>query len=73
MDDAEIWADDLNACFGLVPTREGVIVVCAPDIVYLADKDDDGVAETRETLFTGFRMGVLERRMSAATAWRGVD
>ena len=65
MDDAEIWADDLNACFGLVPAREGVIVVCAPDIVYLADKDDDGVAETRETLFTGFRMGVLERRMSA--------
>lgn len=65
MDEAEVWANDLPACFGIVPAREGVIVICAPDIVYLADKDDDGQAETREVLLTGFRTGVLERRMSA--------
>ncbi len=28
MDQAEVWADDLPACFGLVPARDGVIVVC---------------------------------------------
>ena len=65
MDQAEVWADDLPACFGLVPARDGVIVVCAPDIVYLADRDEDGVAEVRQKLFTGFRTGALERRMSA--------
>ncbi len=71
MDKAEVWADDLPACFGLVPARDGVIVVCAPDILFLADRDNDGVAEVRETIFTGFRTGVLERRMSAPR-W-GVD
>ena len=65
MDKAEVWADDLPACFGVVPARGGVIVICAPHIIYLADRDDDGIAEVRETLFTGFRLGVLERRMSA--------
>ena len=71
MDKADVWADDLPACFGLVPARDGVIVVCAPEIVFLADRDNDGFAEVRETLFAGFRTGVLERRMSAPQ-W-GVD
>ena len=38
----------------MVPARDGVIVLCAPDILYLADRDGDGQAEVRETLFTGF-------------------
>ncbi len=71
MDQAEIWAEDLPACFGVVPARGGVIVLCAPHIIFLADRDQDGLAEVRETLFTGFRTGVLERRMSAPQ-W-GVD
>ncbi len=65
MDQSEVWADDLPPCFGVVPERDGIIVVCAPDILFLADRDGDGVAEIRETLFTGFKTGVLERRMSA--------
>ena len=64
MDQAQIWADDLPACFGLVPYKDGVIVVCAPDIVFLADRDDDGHAEVRQTLYTGFPEGVLERRIN---------
>ncbi len=71
MDKAEVWADRLPACFGVVPARGGVIVICSPHIIFLADRDDDGVAEVRETLFTGFRTGVLERRMSAPQ-W-GID
>ena len=61
MDRAEVWADDLPPCYGVVPARGGIIVVCAPDIVYLADRDEDGKPEVRETLFTGFRTTVLER------------
>jgi putative membrane-bound dehydrogenase-like protein len=61
MDEATVWAQDLPPCYGIVPARGGVIVVCAPDIVYLADRDGDGMPEVRQTLFTGFRTSVLER------------
>ena len=61
MDKAEVWAKDLPPCYGLVPARGGIIVVCAPDIVYLADRDGDGKPDVRETLFTGFRSRELER------------
>ncbi len=63
MDKADIWADHLPACFGICPARGGIVVVCAPDIMFLADRDGDGVAEVREVLFTGFSTGVLDRRM----------
>jgi len=65
MDHATLFASGLPPCFGMVAAREGIIVVCAPDIYYLADLDSDGVADVRERLFTGFRTGVLERRMNA--------
>ena len=61
MDKADVWADDLPPCYGVLPARGGVIVVCAPYILYLADPDGDGKPEIRETLFSGFRTRVLER------------
>jgi len=65
MDKAMVWADRLPPCFGICPARGGVIVVCAPDIVFLADRDGDGKAEVREKLFTGFTEVILERRMNS--------
>lgn len=65
MDRASVFADKLPPCYGLVAARGGVIVACAPDIVYLADRDGDGVAEVREVLFTGFPVGALERGINA--------
>lgn len=64
LDKAAIWADRLPPCYGLCPARGGVIVVCAPDIVFLADPDNDGRAEVREVLFTGFVTGAIERAVS---------
>lgn len=64
MDQANIWADDLDPCYGIVPVKDGVIAVAAPDIVYLADKDNDGECDFRETLFTGFNVRVLERAIN---------
>lgn len=61
MDKSEVWADRLPPCYGLVAARGGLIVVCAPQIVYLADQDEDGKAEVQETLYTGFETGALER------------
>ncbi len=65
MDATDVWAADMPPAYGLVPARGGVIVACAPDIVFLADRDGDGKAETREVLFTGFPTGELERGINA--------
>jgi len=65
MDRADVWADRLPPAYGLVPARGGVIVACAPHILYLADRDGDGTAEVREMLFTGFATGALERGINA--------
>lgn len=64
MDVSAVWADRLPPCYGVIPSRGGVIVICAPDIVFLADRDGDGKAEVRETLFTGFARELIERGMS---------
>jgi len=65
MDAADPWATNLPPIYGLVPARGGIIVACAPDIVFLADRDGDGKGETREVLFTGFPTGELERGINA--------
>lgn len=61
MDKAIVWADDLPPCYGILPVRGGILVTCAPDILFFADRNGDGVPEVRETLFTGFGIHVLER------------
>lgn len=71
MDRMVVWADDLPPCYGVVAARDGVIVLCAPDIVYLADRDGDGRPDVRETLFTGFGVGEMWTRISSPQ-W-GVD
>lgn len=50
-DKADVWADHLPPCYGLVPARGGVVVLCSPDILFLADRDGDGNAEVREKLY----------------------
>lgn len=64
MDRATVWADDLPPCYGMVPARGGLIVICAPDIIFLADRDNDGKPEVRQKLFTGFRVTVMERAIN---------
>lgn len=71
MDKAEVWADHLPPCYGLAPGNGGIIVACAPDILFLKDSDGDNRPDVREKLFTGFSEGILERRINAPI-W-GVD
>ena len=61
MDKANVWADDLPPCYGVLPAIGGIVVTCAPDIVFLADRDNDGTPEVRQTIFTGFRTDTIER------------
>ena len=65
MDQAQMFAEDLPPCYGMVAAHGGLIVACSPHIMFLADRDDDGKAEVREILFTGFPEGILERRLNA--------
>lgn len=65
MDRADVLCAELPPAYGICPARGGLIVACAPDIVFLADHDGDGRAEVRETLFTGFATGMLERGINA--------
>lgn len=64
MDTASVFADRLPACYGICPARDGIIAVAAPQIVFLADRDGDGVAEVREVLYEGFPVGILERNIN---------
>ncbi len=64
MDRVAVWADRLPPCYGVIAARDGVIVLCAPDILFLADRDGDGKAEVREKLFTGFGLYEMWSRIS---------
>ncbi|MDY0165420.1 MAG: HEAT repeat domain-containing protein [Thermoguttaceae bacterium] len=50
-DKAHVWADRLPPAYGLVPAGDGVIVICPPEILFLADRNGDGTAEVRELLY----------------------
>ncbi|NUM54484.1 MAG: c-type cytochrome [Candidatus Hydrogenedentes bacterium] len=52
-----VFADGFDFPNGVMPWKGGIIVTCAPDLLYLKDVDGDGRADTREVLLTGFAPG----------------
>jgi putative membrane-bound dehydrogenase-like protein len=52
-----VFYEQLDLPTSFVFHKDGVIVMQAPDILFLRDTDGDGVADKRETLFTGFGFG----------------
>jgi putative membrane-bound dehydrogenase-like protein len=67
MDKAIVWADRLPPCYGIASANGGLIVACAPHIVFLRDSDGDDRADVNEKLFSGFGTGNLERGINAPT------
>ena len=62
------FADGLSFPNGAMPWRGGLIVTCAPDVLYLKDADGDGRAEERRVLLTGFSTkGSTQLRVSHPT------
>lgn len=51
------FADRLTFPNGVMPWKGGVIVTCAPDLLFLQDTNHNGRADVREVLFTGFDAG----------------
>lgn len=54
IDHSAIFAEGLPDATSILPWEGGLIVTSAPDILYLKDTTGDGIADTKEVLFTGF-------------------
>jgi putative membrane-bound dehydrogenase-like protein len=63
-DKATIFAEDIPYPTGIFPWRDGVIVAAAPEIIFLADKNGGGKADTRIVLFQGFTEGNQQHRIN---------
>jgi putative membrane-bound dehydrogenase-like protein len=68
MDKRTVFADGLTFPNGVLPWDGGLIVTCAPDVLFLKDTDGDGVADERRVLLTGFATtGSTQLRVNAPT------
>ncbi|MBA4066714.1 MAG: hypothetical protein C0501_24015 [Isosphaera sp.] len=68
---ARTFADGLRFPMGVTPYKDGVIVAVAPDLLYLQDTDNDGVADKTTVLYTGFDLKNIQQ-MANALQW-GLD
>src|SRR6478736_5962429 len=53
-DSATVFLDNLLFPNGVMSWGKGVLITCAPDIIYAEDTDGDGKADKRVVLFSGF-------------------
>lgn len=68
MDKRTVFAAGLTFPNGVLSWKGGLIVTCAPDVLFLKDNDGDGVAEERRVLLTGFATtGSTQLRVNAPT------
>lgn len=68
MDKRTVYADGLTFPNGVLPWEGGLIVTCAPDVLFLKDNNGDGVADERRVLLTGFATtGSTQLRVNAPT------
>jgi len=68
MDKRTVFAGGLTFPNGVLPWNGGLIVTCAPDVLFLKDNDGDGVADERRVLLTGFATtGSTQLRVNAPT------
>ena len=53
-DTSTVFLDNLLFPNGVMSWGKGILITCAPDIIYAEDTDGDGRADKREVLFHGF-------------------
>ncbi len=64
LDEAGIFLEGLSYPTSVMPWRDGVLVIAAPDIIYAEDINHDGIADRRETLLTGIGEANPQHRAS---------
>jgi len=63
-DKATVFLDGLSYPTNVMPWRKGVLVTCAPDILYAEDTKGTGKADVRVPLYTGFIQGNPQHRVN---------
>ena len=61
---ATVFVEGLHFPEGVMPWKKGIIVTCAPDILYFEDTNGDGRADVRRVLATGFAQGNPQLRVN---------
>ena len=56
-DRSTVFLDGLEFPTGVLVWKQGVLITCAPHILYAVDDDGDGKADRQEPLFKGFVQG----------------
>ncbi|WP_158545239.1 PVC-type heme-binding CxxCH protein [Bremerella cremea] len=55
MDKRHLFADKLNFCHSLIPHAGGILACAQSELILLKDTTNDGQADVREVLFSGFQ------------------
>ncbi|MBI4585900.1 MAG: c-type cytochrome [Planctomycetes bacterium] len=63
-DEAALFASGLTFPSGVLSFGKGVLVTCAPEILYFEDTDGDGRADVKRAIFTGFGEGNHQHRVN---------
>lgn len=70
-DSSTLFMDSLRFPTSVKAWRNGVIIVAAPEVFYAEDTDNDGKADKKTVLFSGFKEGNQQHRVNTL-AW-GLD
>ena len=64
MDSSIVFADGLILPNSIMRWKKGILVTDAPNVLYLEDTDNDGHADIRDTLLTGFALSNPQHNVS---------
>ena len=56
MDERVVFADNLILPAGVMRWKKGILVTDAPNLLYFEDSDQDGKADIRDTVLSGFAL-----------------
>ena len=70
-DRATTFLDGLAFPTGVAPWRDGVLITCAPDILFARDTTGDGAADEVRVVVSGFGEGNQQHRVNGL--WWGLD
>jgi len=64
---SSVFLDNLSFPSGIYPWRDGVVVASAPDVFIAYDRNQDGKADERRVLLTGFPLANPQHRVHGFT------
>src|SRR5918996_2430764 len=67
IDRTTVFADQLVLPAGVMRGEKGILVTAAPDVIYFEDTNDDGRADIRRVVVTGFALSNPQHNLNAPT------